>query len=287
MVYYNIHFPKEVIIVELGAFYSQLLAAEQEHGIKYEDAMAHAQKIGITAMDVNVDFLYETEPEAFAENLKKYGMHVSSVHSAATCEVAPDGDITSGLERMKEDIRRAKRVGSPLFMAVPQKPESAKPEDSELYTKGYRKLFSELAKFGKEIGVQVTVEDFSTTEVPYASFEDIDWLLDNIPELMFTFDTGNFALAGFDEIKALDRYTGRTVYLHMKGVLAVDYKTDILRDGIYYEIMDVGSGTVDNKKIFDHFVSTGYDGVIILECNFADQYNRTLKSVDFMNKIMK
>ncbi|MBQ9922859.1 MAG: sugar phosphate isomerase/epimerase [Clostridia bacterium] len=273
--------------MELGAFYSQLLAAEQEHGIKYDDAMAHAQKIGITAMDVNVDFLYETEPEVFAENLKKYGMHVSSVHSAATCEVTPDGDITAGLERMKEDIRRAKRVGSPFFMAVPQKPATAKPEEKELYTKGFRKLFSELAKYGKEIGVQVTVEDFSTTEVPYASFEDLDWLLDNIPELMFTFDTGNFSLAGFDEIKALDRYTKRTVYLHMKGILAVDYETDILRDGVYYEIMDVGSGTVDNKKIFDHFMSVGYDGVIILECNFADQYNRTLKSVDFMNEIRK
>ena len=273
--------------MELGAFYCQLCSAEAEQGVKYEDAMAHAQKIGITAMDINVDYIYETVPEVFAENLAKYGMHVSSVHSAAQCRVTPEGCIYFGLEKMKEDIRRAKRVGSPLFMAVPQMPSDYKPEYKELYRTGFRKLFSELAKYGKQIGVQVTVEDFSTTEVPYASFEDIDWLLDNIPELMFTFDTGNFSLAGFDEIAALDRYFDRTVYLHMKGILAVDYPTDILRDGKYYEIMDVGSGTVDNKKIFDYFTGKGYDGVIILECNFSDQYNRTLKSVDYMNSIMK
>jgi len=273
--------------MELGIFYCQLLSAEKEQGVKYEDAIAKAQSLGITAIDLDVTYIYQTVPEVLKEHLAQYGMHVSSVHSAAQCSVSPDGCIHFGLERMKEDIRRAKRVGSPRFMAVPQLPDDYKPENRKLYVDGFRKLFKKLAVYGKEIGVQVTVEDFSTTSVPYASFEDLDWLMDNIPELMFTFDSGNFHLAGFDEMKALEKYTDRTVYLHLKGILKVDYETDILRDGHYFEIMDLGTGVVDNKAIYDHFRSVGYDGVIIMECNFSDQYNRTLKSVDFMNSIMK
>lgn len=272
--------------MELGVFYDQICSAEREQGIKYDDAIVTLQKLGITAVELNVDYIYKTEPEELKQHLAQYGMHVSSVHSAACCRVTPDGDIQSGLERMKEDIRRAKRVGSPLFMAVPQLPDDYIPQDKQLYINGFRRLLKELAVYGKEIGVQVTVEDFSTTDVPYASFEDLDWLLDNIPELMFTFDSGNFHLAGFDEMKALEKYTDRTVYLHLKGILKVDYATDILRAGNYFEIMDVGTGVIDNKAIYDHFKKTGYDGVIIMECNFSDQYNRTLKSVDFMKEMM-
>lgn len=59
------------------------------------------------------------------------------------------------------------------------------------------------SKIRKNVGIQVTVEDYSEAKIPYSSYEDIDWLLDNIPELKFTYDSGNLPLVGIDELEVV------------------------------------------------------------------------------------
>ena len=187
---------------------------------------------------------------------------------------------------MKLDMLNAKKADSQFFMIVPQPAEAYEGEMYEKYTATVEKIFSILTAYGKEIGIQATVENFSLREIPYTSFEDITKLLEHNPDLMYTYDCGNFPLAGFDEIEGLKLFADRTVYVHLKDLELAEEST-IFRNGKFYEGPAIDDGFVKNDEAFRYLAQKGYDGVFTMEiCSLIDVYDKLLLSADrYMEKI--
>ena len=272
--------------MELGAFYSQIKAAVYEKGLDIDNAMDTARAHGITQVDVSAQVFDEMSPAAFKKHILAHDMKIVSVHGIPVCDVSNKIAQKESIAEMKRQMEKALAAESKFFMIVPQMAATYCPQKHTEYVSSMRELFAEVSEYGKEIGIQATVENFSRRDYPYTSFDDIDWLLTHIPELMYTYDSGNFPLAGFDELEGLKLFLPRTVYAHLKD-LAVVEKSSLLRDGVYYDGPALGDGFVKNDEAVDYLIANGYDGVFTIEICCGDNlYEKLLKSADrYMKKL--
>lgn len=272
--------------MEIACFFTQIEAALTEKGITLDEALSIASKNGITGLDINAKYFNDKDPEAFVELIEKHGIHVASVFALPECWVRTEEEYNNGLNELKKGADIAKRLKSKYFMAVPLIPDGSPRKEDEIYWREYRRLFSDIAKYGKEIGIQVTVEDFSDKRIPYSSCTELDWLLSNIPELKFTYDSGNFPLTGFDELEGAKRYAEKTVHIHLKDLIEVEH-SQLLRDGKYYEGIEIGGGTLKNKEAIKCLKERGFDGAISIElCCEKDIFDRTMKSAKYLKEII-
>ncbi len=268
-------------MIQLGAFYSQVEAGVLEKGLTLDEALSEAKKHSIDWVDVNADYFYKIPPKEFSEKLKKHGIGISSVHGLTVCDVSSGERINEAIRSMKERMEFAKIAGSKFFMIVPQAAPNYREDMKDEFVNGFRRLFSEVARYGKEIGIQATVENFSLISLPYTSFDDIRWLLENIPEIMYTYDSGNYTLAGFDEVEGAKMFYDRTVYSHFKDVEVVKEKTPFLYDGLYYDGPALDDGIVKNNEVLDFFKEKGYDGIITIEiCSAKNEFEKLIVSAD-------
>lgn len=277
--------------MELGCFYGHIYDAVKEKGITLDEALAIAAGHGIKGLDVCSDFLDETAPEDFREMVGRHGMHVVSVHGFFPCGVRTPQEYDASLEKMKTVMHKALRAGSPRFMPVPQPSGSYRPEEDEQWRSDMRRLFSQVIAYGKEIGLQVVIENFSLHEVPYTTFDDIDYLLANNPDMDFTLDIGNFPLAGFDELEAAKRYIDRIGYVHLKDLQVVENPEHpeflLLRGGKYYDSLEIGGGCLKNKEVIEFLTENGYHGPVIIEVNCGPNvFDRTLQSACYLKNII-
>ncbi len=274
-------------MIELGAFYSQIEAGIKEKGFTLDEVLCEAKKHSIDWVDVNADYFYKIPPKEFAQNLKKHGIGISSVHGLTVCDVSSDEKIDESIRCMKEQMEFAKMAGSKFFMIVPQPAQSYREDMKGELEESFRRLFSEIAKYGKEIGIQATVENFSLTGLPYTSFDDIRWLMENVPDLMYTYDSGNYTLAGFDEVHGAKMFYDKTVYAHFKDVEVVSEKTPFLYDGLYYDGPALDDGIVKNNEVLEFFKEKGYDGIITIEiCSANNEFEKLMISADrYIEKI--
>jgi len=111
-------------MIELGAFYSQIEAGIKEKGFTLDEALCEAKNHSIDWVDVNADYFYKIPPKEFAQNLKKHGIGISSVHGLTVCDVSSDEKIDESIRCMKEQMEFAKMAGSKFFMIVPQPAQS-------------------------------------------------------------------------------------------------------------------------------------------------------------------
>ena len=273
--------------MEISTFYNSIQAGVTEKGLSIDEALEIAYKNGITAIDISSTWFEKEDTSEFLELIEKHNIHISSVFAWLYCPVTTEEEYKESLKIMKNAADIAKKLKSKYLMAVPQRPLESPDTEDELYIKEYIRLFADLAEYGKQIGVQITVEDYSEKRIPYTSFSELDGLLDNIPELKFTYDSGNFPLAGIDEFEGAKRYAQKTVHIHLKDLIKVDYETNLLRDGQYYESVAIGDGYLKNKEALDYLKGVGYDGAVVIElCSGKDDFDNMIKSAKALKEML-
>lgn len=270
-------------MIKLGIFYHQLMAGVNEKGLTFAEAASEVKKHGIDYIDADSVYLCREGPEAFAEKLKSNGLDIISVHGIVPCDVSSEEAFRASVEETKHHMELAKRAGSKFYMVIPAKADTYVKEDFEKYVNHAREIFKVAADYGKEIGIQATVENFSLRDYPYTSFDSIDWILSHVPEMRYTFDSGNYTISGFNEVVGAKLFYGKTVYAHLKDMLPVDYETVCLRDGVYYEKPVFGEGIVRNDEIIDYYTDNAYEGVLTVEYGPCDNmFEKTLRSADIV-----
>jgi len=272
--------------MQIGCFYDVITAGVKEMGFENIDAcLEDARKQGICSVDVCSAFLEAEEPEIFASRLKRYGIEIASVHGFLRCPYKTKEEREKSINDMCKAMDLAKRAGTSRFMIVPQKPLPFDESDIEILREFIIEVFRESAKYGKRIGLIPTVENYSDRFYNYTTVEDIEYLLAEIPELSFTYDSGNFPLAGISEVEAAKVLAKRTVYCHLKDLVVCE-KSNILRNGKYYDSVAIGDGFMDNKKAIDILKEAGYDGPLMIEiCGNADKYKKCKKSIEYLKSI--
>lgn len=277
--------------MELGCFYGHIADAVKEKGISLDEALSLAAAHGIKGLDVCSDYLEDMCPEDFQKMIAAHGMHAASVHGYFPCGVRTPMEYQASLDKMKSVMHLAKRAGSARFMPVPQPSESYLPEEDAQWREEMRRLLGDVIRYGKEIGLKVVVENFSLHEVPYTTFDDMDYLLAQNPDMDFTLDIGNFPLAGFDELEAARHFLSRIGYVHLKDLVVVENPEHpemlLLRGGKYYDSLEIGGGFLKNKEVIEFLQEKGYDGSVIIEVNCGPNvFDRTLQSACYLKNII-
>lgn len=272
---------------KIGAFYCQLAAGIKEQGLAdIKAAFELAHKNNITCLDFNSKEI----DEGTSELLRSTDMSAASVHGFMPLNFTTDAMYNESLKNMCDAIDKAISVGSPFFMSVPQPPKDMDEALRTEFIKAVRAQFTDLCDYVKNKPITVTVEDFSLPESGYGTFDDIDYLLSNNPTLGFTYDSGNFPLAGIDELEGAKRYTDRTVYVHLKDLKIVEADPcHILRRGVYYDSLELGGGQLKNLEVLKVLKNAGYtEGAITIEVNSSfDRLSRTLTSVKWLEEALK
>jgi len=271
--------------MEIGCFYSNIMAGVKEKGMTPEEALQIAADHGIRALDVAYTTIEQMTPEGILKQVKGCEMHISSVFAFFGCDVCTKAGYEEALEKMKAAMRLAKAAESIHFMPVPQKPMSLREEDQELFVAGTRKLFADLTAYGEEIGIQVIFENISRRDLPYGTCEDVEWLLEHNPDLGFAYDSGNFPLVGIDELEAAVRFADRTVYVHLKDLKVVE-QSNLVRDGIAYDSLELGGGYLKLKEVLAFLKRKGYEGTVVIEINSDPNiFDRAMKSAEFLKSV--
>ncbi|MDP4133590.1 MAG: sugar phosphate isomerase/epimerase family protein [Bacillota bacterium] len=273
--------------MEIGAFLGQIDWAVKNGLFKsLDEALKDSSKHGITCVDVSSKHLNTYTPEKLKSELDKHNMYVSSVYFLERIEFRTEQGMKKAVALLRECIDNIEKVGAKRIMVVPQLPEGFNKEENNNFKEAIRELLNEALRYTSGKDIAVTLENFSDTEYPYSTITDIEYWLKEIPGLKYTYDIGNYPLAGVDEIEALKAFVQKTVYVHLKD-LKVCSSSNILRRGIYYDSLELGGGFVRIKEALDILKNAGYDGPLIVEINRTFEiYQSTIKSIEYLRSIM-
>jgi len=125
---------------------------------------------------------------------------------------------------------------------------------------------------GKKHGVAVTVEDYGGDKNPCSWSKYLKRFMNDIPDLKYALDTGNFVYAGRGEdILDMMRFAkGRIEHVHLKD----------FRHGSNRVRETIGLGSVPNAEIVRTMAASGYDGWYTLEDLIGDdRYEDVVRQV--------
>lgn len=223
----------------------------KQNGITLDKAIERIQACGIKAIDVGTDEL------EIAQHMRKTGMHVASVYGVVNFLDDDYGENTGN-----ELLLAAKTLDCCRVMALPQPiPDSGDYDACMSRTiEGFRKLVEK----AHAAGITVTVENFGAANSPCAKIGGLKELFDEVPDLKFTLDTGNFMVvgAGDDPLEAMKLFRDRIVHCHIKDFYEGQPKT----------WCPFGDGCIPNEQIVQSLVSSGYTGYFTLEGRLAPDF---------------
>ena len=248
--------------MRLSVFFDHILQAKEQTGKPLEELLAGVRDAGMEAVEINLTYLCENSQVWDA--LQNAGLGISCIYEFY------DMGHYDETEKAKKHVDTAVSVGAKRILVVPgflageaskemQKCMTVK-ENIVAFFEGNKEIIgmaeglSFAAKYGKEKGVTVTVEDFDGLDSPLAGMYGIHWFLQQVPELMYTLDTGNFLFYGEDVLNAFELLKERIAHVHCKD-----------RQPENKASVQTGTGYIPFTEIIDRLNAQNYDGYLAIE----------------------
>ena len=131
-------------------------------------------------------------------------------------------------------------------------------------------------KYGTEKGVTVTVEDFDGLDSPLAGMYGIHWFLQQVSELMYTLDTGNFLFYGEKVLDAFELLKERIVHVHCK-----DRRPETNAS------VQAGTGYIPFAEVLENLKKQDYDGFLAIEHFDVDGQEECMRgSAEFLKTLL-
>lgn len=279
--------------MEIGAFLCDFMYEKdmEKYGFKTVfDAIRVGVEHGITAIDLPCS-MYLTNgrfnPEELRDGIERAGAHISSAHAVVRCDYTSDDSVNKGVSELKNAMELAKRAGAPNFMMVFLPIDDSDYSIKEQFKAQVRRVMPELTAYAEQVGITPTIEDYSALLYPYATFEDIGWLLEHNPSLRFNYDSGNFPLAFADELEGARLFADKTTHVHLKDLVKSKESGLFLRGDTYYDSVVLGEGYLKNREALTCLKNAGYNGAVIIEICPVDDYmlEGVLKSAEYLKRV--
>jgi len=269
--------------MKLSVFFDHVLQAREQTGKTVEELLAIVRAAGIEAVEINLSYLCE-HPEVW-DALKTADLGVSCIYEfydMGRCDES---------EKVRRHVETAVKVGAKRILVVPgflsgeasKQMQEAMPVQENIV--GFFENNSEIkrmaeglsfaAKYGKEKGVTVTVEDFDGLDSPLAGMYGIHWFLQQVPELMYTLDTGNFLFYGEKVLDAFGLLKDRIAHVHCKD-----------RQPETNASVQTGTGYIPFAEIINKLKVQQYDGYLAIEhFDVAGQEECMRESAEFLKTL--
>ena len=250
----------------------------------FEDLVRFTKEHGFDALDM-MSYQMEAPGETLREILEKYGVTLSAVNIISPfSEAADEADFQRMLERTKAEIDLAIAAGAENIMLVPGGYQNRCGYTREqLYQNMVRGVREGLAYTDGR--ASFSTETLETSSLPWCSLGEMQRILDAVPGLMYTHDTGNPLVANEDPAALCSRFRNRVVRVHFKDLGYTEAGENAYRcmDGRYLRLVPLGTGVVDFAAHLRLLDEIGFDGYITLEGGrpTGDPWQRAVSALAF------
>ncbi len=251
------------------------------------EALDYARENGISTVvlfdeEVNESFTLHD----YNEMVKAHGLSTCTLNIVSTYPSRDEAHYQSEMARIKALVDEAEAENLPMIMLVPIPRGIETAEDRLFMRDKIVQGMREVVEYAKDKKVMITAENFGNDKYPVSSIEDMVHLFEQVPELKFCFDIGNFYCGHSDDWEAYETFRGdNIVNVHVKDwVYAEDGA--YITDGKRYTGAAIGQGFQHCGQIIEALKADGYDGNLVIELNPDGTKQMIDDSIAFIKKLL-
>ncbi|MBQ8759756.1 MAG: sugar phosphate isomerase/epimerase [Clostridia bacterium] len=222
----------------------------------------------IKGLQIPYDNLTALDKEDFKKRLNESGVRLVCTHIVARLLSKDETVFESAINGCKRALEYINYFGCEYFMVVPFTPTDVegfddRPRAMQNFIKGLKIITEEAKKYG----IKVIIENISQLILPFSKIEDLEYILDNVKELGFCFDTGNFLCMGIDDTtEAFERLKDRIEMVHIKELELCGVEGGLGCDsGRYVRHTDFGKGQTNLSVMLSKLYENNKDVPFIIE----------------------
>ncbi len=237
-------------------------------GFEYVEPLVHNGRELLSEAGYYHSFSMDEDPREMKEILERHRIKPSGL-SAHSPLMRPDISV--------DYLRRAIRFAADLGAPVVNTDEGPKPEwmsDTEAFAI-MKYTLALVMKTAERYGVFVGIEPHQIFSRKTEGLLRIASLVDS-PFLKINYDTGNAYLGGEDPYAGLEAVKDRVVHVHAKDISI--RQADAERGKVTGTPVGCacGDGVIDWRRVISILRSSGYHGVLSVECGTSEQAARSL-----------
>lgn len=217
---------------------------------EFDDVFAALRRLGIEGFQFSDSDIERAGEERLLAALARHRMRAEIIHTVVPLLSADEETFRAACARAEELLPLLHRFSCKRLMIVALPVSDVAGEaDRERAMARMIEGLSHIVCAASGQGIEIYIENFSKTLLPYTSVSDIERILDAVPGLKYTFDVGNFICVGVDPFEAYARLRERVSVLHLKNFSATEDPRGILcADGHRVEGLPFDEGTFDMSR---------------------------------------
>lgn len=229
--------------------------------------VAAAREAGLEAVDCSVDDLRRRPAPEMRRFLEECGLACGAVFGLAELSSEENAAFAEGLRTARGMLEDAVVLQAGTVMLVPG--YAASPQDKPRAARRMAEGLRILAGEAREKGITLSIENFSQVRTPYATPQEVADLLDAVPGLDYTLDTGNFRCRGIELLEAMELLFPRVSRVHSKDWGLVPRGTAGIHaaDGVTLYGAALGEGILPLDAACRRLRERGYTGDWVVEMN--------------------
>lgn len=234
---------------------------------EYRKMLRMIAKLGIPAVDITSLELDLFGLDEVKRTLKEMGLETGGVVHLDTFACTDEMLTERIVNRAKQRIEDACALEADNVMLALMAQENVEQYREEELRNALIRNIAPIAEYGKERGIKVSVEDTPDIRLPLCDRRDTKMLLDAIPGLYLTYDSGNMLLKKDDPIAYYKAFQARICHVHLKDMqyTTENASADVDVDGNHIQAVIHGQGMIDFQRIFECMEAAGYKGYVMIE----------------------
>ncbi|MCC8104100.1 MAG: sugar phosphate isomerase/epimerase [Clostridiales bacterium] len=254
-------------------------SGKEEITLKYADMLEMIARLGIPAVEITSIEEDLFGLEEIKKQLKKNHLEVGGfVHLDQYASTNPDraeGIIALAKRRIDDAVPLGTDNLMLALIAQEDIEEHSRSELAEALIRNIRPI----AEYGRRRGIMISVEDTPDIRLPLCNTADTKVLLDAIPELYLTYDSGNMILMHDSPITYLKAFQNRICHVHLKDMAYPEagHSGDLDIDGRVIAGCMHGEGIVNFGEIGECLREFGYEGTLVIEYVGHDDHEKRIR----------
>ncbi|HAZ19558.1 MAG TPA: hypothetical protein DER23_06310 [Clostridiales bacterium] len=252
--------------MKISIFFSFLQKMASEENISLDEALAYANKQGITGVQMGHGEVMSREAATYEAALKKTGISIMCIHCGARFGSEDQALFQSSLEYVKAVCDKAIELDAEFIMILPVALEDVNGESDR-----QRALLRSIeglkivAAYIQDKPLTMVIENISRYILPYSTKGDLKTLVEQVPGLTLALDMGNFRWACEDPLEAYDHLSRWYTLVHAKDMGPTAESNLKTRRGECMINVPFGQGEVPVSTLMERLKEDGYRGWYVIE----------------------
>lgn len=258
--------------MKISVFYDHITQAMEQANRSLDDLLGEIKKDGIDGVEINYS-QFARDKSNILSALGKAGLQISCIYESY------DWGNDSNIEQAKKQVCLAKENGVSNILVIPgflteqeaallnncskSYEETASFMEKSESIQNMKRALTELTDYAAQTGVFVTLEDFDQETAPFSQMNQLKWFMENVPELRYTLDTGNFAYSDENVEAAYELLSDKIVHVHCKDRGIQGEPKGKFHRGM--RVCAVGQGYIPIKELVRKIEAKGYGGFFAIE----------------------